>query len=161
MAEVLPSDSTLTRPMLTRRAPLVPFPVELLTPTHYARLGLPENSDAAAIEEAWLRLRRAAPRTTTGVDEAGASLKAIAWPQPGLSESPAIRARQREVAYAVLSNPVRRAVYDRWLTEHRGRITTPPATSRWQTWLHTRRGHWQIGLMLGVLATGALVWLAT
>jgi hypothetical protein len=145
--------------MLTRRAPVMQFSVELLTPTHYARLGLAENADAAAIEAAWLRLRPPATRGAQS-DPAGASLQAVAWPQPGLTEPPQVRARQRAVAYAVLSVPARRAVYDHWLAEHRGRITRAPATPGWQGWLHSRRGHWQIGLGLALLTAAALAWLA-
>jgi hypothetical protein len=148
-----------TRPMLTRRAPVMQFSVELLTPTHYARLGLAEDADAAAVEDAWQRLRPPAVRDVAP-DEAGASLKAVAWPQPGLSDTPVVRSRQREVAYTVLSDPGRRAVYDRWLAEHRGRITRPPDTPRWQAWLHSHRGHWQIGLGMALLTVTALAWLA-
>ncbi len=156
---VLSTNPPSTRPMLARRAPVMQFAVELLTPTHYARLGLAEDADAAAIEEAWQRLRPP-PSLSAEVDEVRASLKAMAWPQPGLAESPAIRARQRELAYAVLSDPARRTVYDRWLAEHRSRITRPPEAPRWQAWLHSHRGHWQIGVGTALLAAVMLAWLA-
>ena len=140
--------------MRARRASVMQFSVELLKPTHYARLGLAEDADAAAIEAAWLRLRRP-PSHRADAGPTGASLEVVAWPQPGLDESPAVRARQREVAHAVLSDPGRRAVYDRWLAEHRRGVKRSPDGSRWKAWLRNRR----VRVALGLLAAVTLAWL--
>lgn len=167
MAYVLPppssaasssTDSALSRLSQVGDVDASDFPIELLTPTHYARLGVAERADAAEIEAAWARLRPP-PGRDAAVDEPG--LQSVAWPQPGVLETAALRTRQREVAHAVLTDPRRRAVYDRWLAEHRDEIVNHPASAGWEVWLHSRHGHWQIALAIVVAATGVLAWMAS
>lgn len=161
MAYVLPTsssaDSALSRLPQAGDADAPAFPIELLTPTHYARLGVAETADLAEIEAAWARLRPLPGRTA---DDGGRAVQAVAWPQPGVLENAALRTRQREIAHAVLIEPRRRAVYDRWLAEHRDEIVNHPASAGWEVWLHSRHGHWQIALAIAVVATGLLAWLA-
>jgi len=96
-------------------------------PSHYERLGLPENADAAQIEAAW---RAVAPGLPPH-DPLSPSLVT-----PGTTETPALRAAAVRLAYQVLSHPGRRAVYDRWLAAQRRENTrwwrrlTAPFTRR-------------------------------
>jgi hypothetical protein len=159
MASVLSTptpDSALSRLPQAGDADAPPFPIELLTPTHYARLGVSESAKVAEIEAAWARLR---PPPGRAGEARG--LQAVAWPQPGVLETAALRTRQREIAHAVLTDPRRRAVYDRWLAEHRDEIVNHPASAGWEVWLHSRHGHWQIALAIAAVAAGGLAWLAS
>jgi hypothetical protein len=170
MAHVLPStsaappsasiaaDSALSRLPQAGDADAPAFPIELLTPTHYARLGVAETAGLAEIAAAWARLRPPPGRVAVD-DERG--LQSVAWPQPGVLETAALRTRQREIAHAVLIDPRRRAIYDRWLAEHRDEIVNHPSSAGWEVWLHSRHGHWQIALAITVVATGVLAWLAS
>lgn len=79
-------------------------------PSHYERLGIPEDADAAQIDAAWRALAPGLPPH----DPLAPSLVT-----PGTEESPALRAAAVRLAYAVLSHPGRRAVYDRWLAAQR------------------------------------------
>ncbi len=138
---------------------LLPFPIALLMPTHYARLGVAEGASTAEIEAAWRRLRPPGSDAAGHTAHRSQTLQALPWPQGAALESPAVRARQRELAHAVLADPVRRAVYDRWLAEHRSAITQAPASSGWTGWLHNAGVHKRLSLAVGLLAAAALVWL--
>ena len=70
-----------------------------------------------------------------------------------------MRSRQRELAHAVLADPLRRAVYDRWLAEHRSAITQAPTPSGWTSWLHNARVHKRLSAVVGLLAIAAVAWL--
>ncbi|MDP4302430.1 J domain-containing protein [Leptothrix discophora] len=138
---------------------LRPFPVALLMPTHYARLGVSEQASSAEIETAWRRLRPPGSEAEGHTAQRSQTLQALPWPQGATLESPAVRARQRELAHAVLVDPVRRAVYDRWLATHRSAITGGPAPTGWQGWLHSARVHKRISIAVGLAALVALVWI--
>jgi DnaJ-class molecular chaperone len=90
-------------------------------PTHYERLGLPENASAAHVEAAWQLLGRGLPPR----DPLAPSLVT-----PGAVETPALRAAALYLAHAVLSDPRRRAVYDAWLAAQRH-----AALPVWRRWL--------------------------
>lgn len=137
---------------------LLPFPVALLMPTHYARLGVSEQAGAAEIEAAWRRLRPPGSEAEGHTAQRSQTLQALPWPQGAMLESPAVRARQRELAHAVLTDPIRRRVYDRWLATHRSAITEGPAQSGWQGWLHSARVHKRISIAVGLAALAALAW---
>lgn len=87
-------------------------------PSHYEWLGVPEDADAAQIDAAWRALAPGLPLH----DPLAPSLVT-----PGTEESPALRAAAVRLAYAVLSQPGRRAVYDRWLATQR-----PQPAGWWQ-----------------------------
>lgn len=80
-------------------------------PSHYERLGVPEDADVAQIDAAWRALAPGLPPH----DPLAPSLVT-----PGTEESPALRAAAVRLAYAVLCHPGRRAVYDQWLATQRG-----------------------------------------
>lgn len=112
-------------------APLtLPLPLE---PTHYALLGLGEQADAATIAAAVRRLQ------------------AVAQP-------PSPSANDRRLAAEVLSDPLRKAVYDAWLARERqwlARIAPQDASGR-------LRRRWQRLaplLPVALLAAVALWWL--
>ncbi|RZS54896.1 hypothetical protein EV685_2381 [Sphaerotilus mobilis] len=137
---------------------LLPFPIALLMPTHYARLGVAEGASTAEIEAAWRRLRPPGSDAASHTAQRSLTLQALPWPQGAALESPAVRARQRELAHAVLADPVRRQVYDRWLAEHRSAITQAPTTSGWTGWLHSGGVHKRLAIVVGVVAVAALAW---
>jgi curved DNA-binding protein CbpA len=87
-----------------------PAPLLSPHPTHYERLGLAENASLAEIEAAWLALAPGLPP---------ADPHAPSLVTPGTTETPALRAAAMRLAYAVLGNAQRRAVYDRWLASSR------------------------------------------
>ncbi len=134
---------------------LLPFPIALLMPTHYARLGVSERASRSEIEAAWLRLRPPGSDAAGHTAQRSLTLQALPWPQGATLESPAVRARQRELAHAVLADPVRRQVYDRWLAEHRSAITQAPTSTGW---LHSAGLHKRLAIVIGVVAVAALVW---
>ncbi len=140
---------------------LLPFPIALLMPTHYARLGVAEGASTAEIEAAWRRLRPPGSQAAGHNAHRSQTLQALPWPQGATLESPAVRARQRELAHAVLADPLRRAVYDRWLDEHRSAITQAPPPSGWTGWLHNARVHKRLSLVVGLLALAAVAWLVS
>lgn len=78
---------------------LVPF-----EPTHYQCLGLAEDCTAAEVDLAWHRLVHARP--------------------VGSAEM----AADQRLAHAVLSDPARRLVYDRWLAIERAALAPPPVS---------------------------------
>lgn len=78
---------------------LVPF-----EPTHYQCLGLSEDCTQAEVDLAWHRLVHARP---VGSGEMAAD---------------------QRLAHAVLSDPARRLVYDRWLAMERAALA-PPSVS--------------------------------
>ena len=94
-----------------------PAPLLAAHPTHYERLGLAENASLAEIEAAGQALIPGLPPA----DPFAPSLVT-----PGTTETPALRAAAVRLAYAVLANAQRRAVYDRWLAS-----TRAAARPRW------------------------------
>jgi hypothetical protein len=139
---------------------LLPFPVALITPTHYARLGVTEQASPAEIAAAWQRLRPPGSEAEGEGARRAANLHALPWPQGAALESPQVRARQRELAHDVLSDPVRRAVYDRWLAEHRSLLVGgASAGTGWAAWMLSARLHKGIAALVGLVALGVLAWL--
>jgi hypothetical protein len=113
-----------------------------LHPSHYERLGLAEDADAEQVEAATLRAAApadapAAPPCAipgTGTGTAAAVMRRT--PGPGADE------RELAIARAVLSDPLRRAVYDAWLLRERQAA---------------RRSHWGRHGWPGVLALASLL----
>ncbi|MGY0196581.1 hypothetical protein ACWA7J_16060 [Leptothrix sp. BB-4] len=138
---------------------LLPFPAALVTPTHYARLGVTETASAAEIAAAWQRLRPPGSDAEGHTALRAATLNALPWPQGSALETPQVRARQRELAHDVLSDPVRRAVYDRWLAEHRHTLTSAAGSSGWVAWMHSARVHKGVSIVVGLTAIAVLAWL--
>lgn len=80
-------------------------------PTHYERLGVPETATAGEIHAAWQAMAPTLPPEQP---------MAPNLVTPGVVETEALRAAAVRLAYRVLSQPGRRAVYDRWLAAERG-----------------------------------------
>lgn len=116
---------------------------DLLHPTHYERLGVPADADDVTLSEAYRRA--AADEAGTGSTDAAAP----PWPHPGLPENAATRQRQLQLAYQVLQDRERRAVYDRWLAQEQQRQQA--TQRRWP-----RRWRWALGGVL-LLGLGAVV----
>jgi hypothetical protein len=114
---------------------------DLLHPTHYERLGVPADADDVTLSEAY----RQAAADDTDAASAGAPAP---WPHPGVPENAATRQRQVQLAYQVLQDRERRAVYDRWLAQEQQRLQ---AASR--RWPHGWR--WALGT---VVVLGLLMW---
>lgn len=125
-----------TRPAAASSAPApapapVPAGVLPIEPTHYQRLGLPEDCTEAEIEIAWHRVaagllppRPPGERLKPPAASAGTAEEA---------RTEQMRSDDRRLARAVLGDPVRRAVYDAWLA--RERAARPP-----QGWMSKLRG---------------------
>jgi hypothetical protein len=90
-------------------APVVPTGVLPIEPTHYQRLGLPEDCTATVLQIAWMRIEPTLPPPLT-------PLQRRDLPE---DRSEAHRAEDRRLAWAVLVDPARRAVYDAWLARAR------------------------------------------
>jgi curved DNA-binding protein CbpA len=82
------------------------LPIE---PTHYQRLGLPEDCTATELQIAWLRIAPTLPPPLTPRERR--DLPA--------DRTEVRRAEDRRLARAVLGDPARRAVYDAWLARER------------------------------------------
>lgn len=82
------------------------LPIE---PTHYQRLGLPEDCTATELQIAWLRIEPTLPPPLTPRERR--DLPA--------DRTEVRRAEDRRLARAVLGDPARRAVYDAWLARER------------------------------------------
>ena len=83
-------------------------------PTHYQRLGLPEDCTATELQIAWMRIEPTLPPPLTLLERR--DLPA--------DRTDARRAEDRRLARAVLGDPARRAVYDAWLARERA---VPPS----------------------------------
>jgi len=118
-------------------APLtLPVPLD---PTHYAVLGLDEHADAVTIAQA--------------VDH-------LALP-PAASAAVAAQPDPRRLASAVLSDPLRRAVYDAWLERERrwlARVAPSRPANRLRRRLRLALRWLPLLIPLGLLAA-ALAWL--
>ena len=90
-------------------APVVPTGVLPIEPTHYQRLGMPEDCTLTELQIAWMRIEPTLPPPLT-------PLQRRDLPE---DRSEAHRAEDRRLAFAVLSDPARRAVYDAWLARER------------------------------------------
>lgn len=120
-------------------APLsLPVPLE---PTHYALLGLDEQAGPDAIDHAIAALRAAEP---------------VASPRPAVTSG-----ESRQLAAAVLGDPLRKAVYDAWLARERAwlnRVAPPDPAGRLMRRL--RLGlRWLPLLLIAVVVVGLLLWL--
>ena len=82
------------------------LPIE---PTHYQRLGLPEDCTATELDIAWMRIEPTLPRPLSVAERRDLSADRV-------EER---RAEDRRLAHAVLADPARRAVYDAWLARER------------------------------------------
>ena len=91
----------------------VPTGVLPIEPTHYQRLGLPEDCTAVELQIAWLRTEPTLPPALTPLQRRDLSAS------PATDRSDAHRAEDRRLAHAVLVDPARRAVYDAWLLRER------------------------------------------
>ena len=94
--------------------PVVPTGVLPIEPTHYQRLGLPEDCTATELQIAWMRIEPTLPPPLT-------PLQRRDLPE---ERSEAHRAEDRRLACAVLVDPARRAVYDAWLARERAAPTS-------------------------------------
>jgi hypothetical protein len=82
------------------------LPIE---PTHYQRLGLPEDCTETEVRIAWMRIEPTLPPPLTPLERR--DLPA--------DRTDTRRAEDRRLARAVLGDPARRAVYDAWLARER------------------------------------------
>ncbi|MDZ7858878.1 hypothetical protein [Sphaerotilus sp.] len=89
--------------------PSVPTGVLPIEPTHYQRLGLPEDCTLTELQIAWMRIEPILPPPLT-------LLQRRDLPE---DRSETHRAEDRRLAFAVLSDPARRTVYDAWLARER------------------------------------------
>lgn len=89
--------------------PPVPTGVLPIEPTHYQRLGLPEDCTATELGIAWMRIEPTLPRPLSVAERRDLSADRV-------EER---RAEDRRLAHAVLGDPARRAVYDAWLARER------------------------------------------
>lgn len=116
-----------------------------LHPTHYECLGLEESATAQRIDQAWSDWQARHPGLPPHPES-------TASPQPGGHA-------QTALAHAVLSDPARRAVYDRWLAAER---EADRLALKRQTWWRKPQT-WQLGavglLLAGIVA--GLSWLLT
>lgn len=80
-------------------------------PTHYQRLRLSETCSAQDIDVAWHRVAPSLPPPLTARQRREAAITG--------ERTDRMRADDRRLAYAVLSDPARRAVYDAWLARER------------------------------------------
>jgi len=90
-------------------APVVPTGVLPIEPTHYQRLGLPEDCTLTELQIAWMRIEPTLPPPLT-------PLQRRDLPEGRTEER---RAEDRRLARVVLGDPARRAVYDAWLARER------------------------------------------
>jgi hypothetical protein len=97
-----------------------------LHPTHYEVLGLAESADEAAVSAAIAAARAAAAE---GVDAAAAPAAAAGLADASRTPTPHppdTTRRDPALAAAVLGDPTRRAVYDRYLARERGQSPAEP-----------------------------------
>lgn len=102
-----------------------------LHPTHYECLGLPEEVTAAALAQ-------------------------VDWQHPPLT-APLTTDATRWLAYAVLSDPFRREVYDHYLARERAKLMA--AQQRKAFWRHPGRRMLVLTVILATLGTGFWWWL--
>ncbi len=100
----------------------------LLHPTHHERLGVPPDADEVTLSEAY---QRAA--SEQGAEQAIGQDADATWPQPGVPETAAAKQRQLKLAYDVLQDPQRRAVYEQWLAREQQKLQAAAGGSaRWR-----------------------------
>lgn len=103
-----------------------------LHPTHYECLGVPEQASAAALAQ-------------------------VDWQHPPLTAAIASET-DRWLAYAVLSDPFRREVYDQYLAHERAKLTA--AQQRKAFWRRPGRRTWILSvIIMGTLGLGLWWWL--
>lgn len=90
-------------------AVVVPTGVLSIEPTHYERLGVPEDCTATELGITWLRIEPTLPRPLSVAERRD-------LPADRVEQR---RAEDRRLAHAVLADPARRAVYDAWLARER------------------------------------------
>ncbi len=119
-----------------------------LHPTHYERLRVAENASPAAIDAAWQACLARWPTLHTPPARPEPSLAL-----PGVQDAPALEQAALRLAFAVLRDPGRRAVYDTWLARERDAAALASARQRW--WRRPR-----VAVMTLVLAclAGVLAW---
>jgi hypothetical protein len=102
-----------------------------LHPTHYECLGVPEQASAAALAQ-------------------------VDWQNPPLNAITATEAN-RWLAYAVLSDPFRREVYDQYLERERAKLAA--ASQRKAFWRRPSRRAIVLSVIFGTLGLGVWWWL--